>query len=458
MEIKLTQQPAASFPSSLLAVFQDEKTPLAGLTADEKIHVEKTFAAYKFSGKPDQMFSVRLPSQKTLLVVGLGPRDKFHVNALRNAFSTSLRMANNMQQDTVSAPVVGYGLSDDEVAAALAETAIMTSYKFDAHKSEKQEFSVKTVQLCTPNPDALSRELELGIVFGEQNIKARELVNTPPAMATPSFMAQQAQAIARVHGLQCTVYGRKELEAKGMNAILAVGSGSANEPKLVVLEYDGTSRTSSHSTVHSKLSTVNSSPVCLVGKGVCFDAGGLNVKSASGMETMKEDKAGAVAVMMAVEAAARLKLQLHVVGIMPFVENLLGDAAFKPGDIIKTASGKTIEVLNTDAEGRIILADALHLASSFKPQAIVDVATLTGACVTALGNFVSGLMTNDEKLAASLVEAGNSTYERVWQLPMFEEYAELVKSEHADVKNVTSNGPNPAGAISAAKFLELFVD
>ncbi|MBI4171073.1 MAG: leucyl aminopeptidase, partial [Candidatus Aenigmarchaeota archaeon] len=262
-------------------------------------------------------------------------------------------------------------------------------------------------------------------------------------IATPSYMAEQEKKIAKENSLKIKIIEKNEMQNLGMNGILAVGSGSKNEPKLVVMEY----RTNSSATI------------ALVGKGVCFDSGGYDIKGASSMETMKMDKAGAIAVMLAMEAIAKLKPNVNVVGVMPFVENLVSDTSYKPGDIVKTMSGKTIEILNTDAEGRVILSDALHYAAAeYKPDALIDLATLTGAVSVALGNNVAGIMGNDKGLISKLIVVGSKIHERLWELPMFEDYNELMKSDFADIKNVVSNqSGNPAGTITGAMFLQNFV-
>jgi leucyl aminopeptidase len=269
---------------------------------------------------------------------------------------------------------------------------------------------------------------------------ARILANEPSNVMTPAALAKAALEATRGIGVRCTVRDEHWLRRKKMNAILAVAQGSENPPRLVMLEYNPAG--------------AKGAPIALVGKGVSFDSGGISIKPSNGMEKMKYDMSGGAAVIAAVQALAKLEIRQRVVGIVPFVENMPSGSAQRPGDVIKTYSGKYVEVLNTDAEGRLILADALAYAQEFKPQAIIDLATLTGACVVALGHEAIGMMGTDDALKARLKEAGEKTGERVWELPLWQEYFEAIKSDVADIKNVGARG---AGTITAAMFLKEFV-
>jgi leucyl aminopeptidase len=270
---------------------------------------------------------------------------------------------------------------------------------------------------------------------------ARRLGMMPGNVCTPDYLADVALDIARRLSLEVAILGRRELEALRMGAFLAVAQGSRQDPKLIALEYRGTT------------STVK--PIALVGKGLCFDSGGISIKPASGMEFMKFDMCGAAGVLGAMEAIARLKLPVNVVGIVGATTNMPSGSAMKPGDVVQAASGKFIEVINTDAEGRLVLADLLHYVRRYEPAAIVDAATLTGACVVALGHAATGVFGNDEALVAEVLAAGERATERGWQLPVWDDYKESIKSDVADIKNT---GGRPAGAITAAKFLQDFVD
>jgi leucyl aminopeptidase len=268
---------------------------------------------------------------------------------------------------------------------------------------------------------------------------ARDLVNEPGNVKSPEWLAGQAAAAAAGGGFSCTVLERAELAREGCGALLGVAQGSVREPRLIVLEYRGGAE--------------GAAPVALVGKGVVFDAGGISLKPAEKMDEMKMDMAGGAAVIATCLAAALLKLPVNLVGVVPAVENLPSGSAIRPGDILTSLSGQTIEVLNTDAEGRLILADALTYARRFEPQLVIDLATLTGACIIALGSQASAVLGNNDALVRQLLKAGESSGERLWQLPLWDEYAELIKSEVADVKN---SGGRPAGTITAAAFLQKF--
>ncbi len=268
---------------------------------------------------------------------------------------------------------------------------------------------------------------------------ARDLVNEPGNVKSPEFLAEQARRIAGEVGLKCTVLGLAELAQEGFGALLGVAQGSVREPRLIALEYRGGSS--------------DAQPVALIGKGVVFDAGGISLKPAEKMDEMKMDMAGAATVLGTILSAALMKLPVNLVGIIPAVENLPSGSAIRPGDILTSLSGRTIEVLNTDAEGRLILADALTFAQRFQPRVVIDLATLTGACIIALGHHATAILGSHEGLIRQLIRAGEKSGERLWQLPLWEDYAGQLKSEIADVKNI---GGRPAGTITAAAFLQKF--
>jgi leucyl aminopeptidase len=288
---------------------------------------------------------------------------------------------------------------------------------------------------------AAAEGARVGEIVGRGANLARNLGNLPGNVATPSYLASVAQEIGGRFGRKVTVLGPAEMEAEGMGALLAVARGSDEEPRFMVLEHRGGGE--------------GEKPLVLVGKGLTFDAGGISIKPAAGMEEMKFDMCGGAAVLGAMQAVGELGVKANVVAIVPSSENLLGGRAMKPGDIFRAASGKTIEVVNTDAEGRLILADALHYAKRFDPAAVVDAATLTGACVVALGHQASAVMGSDDALVEELRRAGDRSGERCWPLPMYDEYREQIRSDYADIKN---SGGRPAGAISAGWFLREFVD
>lgn len=274
----------------------------------------------------------------------------------------------------------------------------------------------------------------------------RELGNLPPNLLNPEALAEQAKTLAKTHDLKCTILKRTDMEKLGMGSLLAVAQGSTASPRLIALEYKGPKG--------SKLG--KQPPIALVGKGVTFDTGGISLKPGAGMDEMKYDMCGAATVLGVMHAVASLQLPIHLVGVIPAVENMPAGNAARPGDVVTSMSGQTIEILNTDAEGRLILCDALTWTQrTYQPSQIIDMATLTGACIIALGNTTSGLMGNNEALISALQQAGNATYDRVWPLPLFDEYNEQLKSNFADMANI---GGREAGTITAACFLKRFIE
>jgi leucyl aminopeptidase len=317
------------------------------------------------------------------------------------------------------------------------------SYRFDQMKSKRDAsplrprqvyFLIDRSQAATVNADmaravALANGMDL----------AKTLGNLPGNVCTPAYLADQARALARDHGLKVEVLERKQIEALRMGAFLAVAQGSALAPRLIVLQYQGASS--------------RSAPVALVGKGITFDTGGISIKPAGEMDEMKFDMCGAASVLGTLRAIAEMKLKINVVGVIPACENMPSGTATRPGDIVTTMSGQTVEILNTDAEGRLILCDALTYVTRFKPRTVIDIATLTGACVIALGHHHSGLFAREDALAAELVDAGRDSGDTCWRMPLDEEYHEQLKSRFADVANI---GGRAGGSVTAACFLSRF--
>jgi leucyl aminopeptidase len=295
--------------------------------------------------------------------------------------------------------------------------------------------------ILTSNTDDSRRGLATGKAIGDGHNLARRLAMMPGNLCTPEHLAQTAADIARRHGMGITVLGRREMEAEKMGSFLAVAQGTPQDPKLIVLEYKG--------------GKPASKPVILVGKGLCFDSGGISIKPAQSMEYMKFDMCGAAGVLGAFEAFGQMKPEVNVVGVIGATTNMPSGTAMNPGDVIRSHIGKSIEVINTDAEGRLVLADLLSYVRRYDPDVVIDAATLTGACVIALGHSASGVFSNDEALIAEVLAAGKRAGEPGWPLPMWDEYKDLIKSDVADVKN---SGGRPAGAVTAALFLKEFVD
>ncbi len=384
-----------------------------------------------------------------VLVVGLGKAKDLSPERVRRFAGTAARAVRARGQRSVILPVLrerGLGTPAD-VAQALTEGALLGLYRYDKlkevpkHERNKRIDAITLVVERAGDAAQAKRGVEKAEVVAEAVALTRDLINGPSNLVTPTYLANTARAIARAHRLKCTVIPFAQLKRLGFGGLVGVAQGSAHPAQFIVLDYSPSRAKATFA---------------LCGKGITFDSGGISLKPSAKMEQMKYDMSGAAAVLGTVKAAARLKLPYRIVGIIAATDNMPSGTAQKPGDVLKTLSGKTVEVINTDAEGRLVLSDCLHYAKRYKPDCVVDLATLTGACVVALGAEAIGLMTKDERLAARLNQAGKVTYERVWRLPLWDEYAEQLTSDVADLKNVTDTGQ--AGTITAGKFLEAFAE
>jgi leucyl aminopeptidase len=388
-----------------------------------------------------------LPADRIVLV-GLGPRARFDRHALRKAMRAAFGLLLRGKSGEAACLLTADPCADADAyrrARMAAETLAEASYRFTAMKSEPGDGTraLKLLSLVVAGRDlrGARRGVEHGNAIGRGVALAKDLGNLPPNHCTPTYLGTRAQQIARgARRLSCEVLGPREIRKLGMGAFLAVTQGSAEPPRFIVLRYKGAA-------AHVR-------PVVLVGKGITFDSGGISIKPAGGMDEMKYDMCGAAAVLGVLQATAELALPLNVIGIVPTCENLPSGTATRPSDIVRTMSGQTVEILNTDAEGRLILCDALTYAQRFKPSALIDVATLTGACLIALGRVRSGLLGTSDRLAEALLAAGQAADDRAWRLPLDDEYADQLKSPFADVANV---GGREAGTITAARFLARFV-
>ncbi len=382
-----------------------------------------------------------------VLLVGLGKETEFGEKAYRDAVAASVRAL----KDTGSKNVV---ITLSELPVAKRNTdwqarqgALVvheTLYRSDQLKSKKDKAKppLSAIAFTVAGKDAKSAAaaLDQGEAIARGMDLTRELGNLPANICTPTYLAQQAQKLARECKLKCEVLDRARMEKLGMGSLLSVARGSHQPPRFIVLQYHG--------------GKAKAKPVVLVGKGITFDTGGISLKPGAEMDEMKYDMSGAASVLGTFRALAAMKLPLNVVGLIPTTENMPGGAATRPGDIVTSMSGQTIEILNTDAEGRLILCDALTYAERFDPDCVVDVATLTGACVIALGAVASGLMANHDGLAEELLEAGQVSGDRAWQLPLWDDYQEMLKSNFADIPNIS--GSRAAGTITGACFLARF--
>ena len=402
-----------------------------------------------FAGKASQVsvlyFKDLMPAQR-VAVVGLGKKEELTLEKIRNAYSKVMQSLRNLRvkDAATSIDLNLLPIEKEKIAAAVAEGALLGLYQYTPYKTVGREDiremrSLEIVADISSLP-VIQDEIKKTKIITDAVCFARDLISAPSNEMTPTIMAEHARRIAGRKNVTCTILDKGKMKALGMNSLLGVASGSHQPPKLIILEYKGGKK--------------GAAPIALVGKGLTFDSGGISIKPAEKMDEMKTDMSGGAAVMAVIVAAADLKLPINLVGLIPATENMPGGSAYKPGDILKSYSGKTIEVINTDAEGRLILADALSYALKYKPQAIIDIATLTGACVVALGEDVIGMLGTDEKMKEEINKASKATGEWVWELPLWDMYSELIKSDIADYKNT---GGRLAGAITAAAFLSKFV-
>jgi leucyl aminopeptidase len=379
-------------------------------------------------------------------VVGLGKPDSLTLDKVRGAVGEVCRYLRQKSVDRIACGSLGAGVNGiktDDAVQAMAEGAMLGLYAFRKHITKKDNgyTEVKEFAIVGRDAAAVSKAIEKAKIISGAVNWTRDLVNEPSNFLTPADLAEAAKKLAVENGLKIEVLEKQQMASLGMGGLLGVAQGSQQPPRFIILTYKGKKS--------------NGVDIALVGKGITFDTGGISLKPSQDMHEMKTDMAGAASVIAAIGAIAQLKPAINVVAIAPATENMPGGTAQKPGDVIKAMNGKTIEVLNTDAEGRLILADALSYATKLKAKAIIDIATLTGSCRASLGTFVTGAFSNDEKLAGKLIAAGSEVGERAWQFPMFEEYGEMIKSDVADIQNI---GGKYAGAITAAKFLAEFVD
>jgi len=384
---------------------------------------------------------------RRVLMVGLGKEAEFGEKAYREAFAAAMRALRDTGCQDVLLTLSELSPAGRDAAWRARQGALAVRealYRSDRLKSQKDQPKAALASLAFSAAAGEARSaaagLAQGIAIADGADLARELGNLPANICTPTHLAQRAQKLAKAHKLKCEVLDRTRMEKLGMGALLSVARGSHQPPRFIVLQYRG--------------GKAKEKPIVLVGKGITFDTGGISLKPGAEMDEMKYDMSGAASVLGAFRTLAALQLPLNVVGLIPTTENMPGGSATRPGDIVTSMSGQTIEILNTDAEGRLILCDALTYAERFEPDCVVDVATLTGACVIALGAVASGLMSNDDGLAAELLDAGRISGDRAWQLPLWDDYQEMLKSNFADIPNIS--GSRAAGTITGACFLARF--
>jgi leucyl aminopeptidase len=457
MKLSYATTSLKSMKADALVVFvaQDPAALKSGLAPVRKLlgkRLDAAIALERFDGSASQLLVIhteRKLASPRLCLVGIGKPARLSTEVYRRAAAAGAKYARGAKLKHLACVLpspAGGGIAPDEAVTALAEGMLLSLYKYDKYMTAADERNVKLTDIVILEPagknDKAAKEaLRRAKIVCEAVCLARDLENAPGNELYPETLAEAARASAERHGYRAVVWDKKRIDQAGFGGLAAVNAGSTRPPRFIILEHNGGRK---------GLETI-----VLVGKGVTFDSGGISIKPSAGMAEMKMDMSGAAAVIGTMEAATRLNIPLHLVGLIPATENMPGGNAMRPGDIVTHYGGTTSEVDNTDAEGRLILADALAYAKQYNPAAVIDLATLTGACVVALGAHATGMMGNDDRVMGRLRAAGLATYERVWELPLYEEYEKQIKSDVADVKNV---GGRWAGAITAALFLKKFVD
>lgn len=415
--------------------------------------LSRALSAEEFKGKPGTATAIhtqgKIPAER-LVVAGLGRKGKLSLTALRLAGAAGMSKARAMGAQKIAVALLGEPVRGEGAGAkaqVLVEGTLLGTYRFQKYKGDKEGKKIEEVMLLLPRPPqpgdraAAQAGITRGEMIGQAANFARDLVHEPAASLTPTFLAEEAKKVAREAGLKIKVLDKAEVEKLGMGAFLGVAKGSDEPPKFIVLSYEPAGKAKRK--------------IALVGKGLTFDSGGLSLKPAGGMEAMKGDMSGSAAVLAAMRALGKLKPKIAVLGLVAATENMPSGHATRPGDVLKAMNGKTIEVLNTDAEGRLTLADVLSYAVSEKVDEIIDIATLTGACVVALGKIQMAVFANDEGLCRRVLDSAKRAGEGAWHMPLSEELKEAMKSDIADLKNI--GRPGEAGAIMGGLFLQEFV-
>ncbi len=445
--VSLSGGPAVSYKGSLLAIALSEKPQLGESLVDfDKAlggSITRAIESRDFRGSKDEVFhlSGTADGPRRVMLIGMG-KISDRSGSLRRAAAVAARQAMKLGGGDIA--FVAETLGEREVEA-ITIGLIIGSWEYKDLKTappeDEKRNPLAAATILTAESDGAKKGLASGEAIGAGHSLARTLAMMPGNLCTPEFLAKTGEEIAARHGMKATVLGRKEMEAEGMGSFLCVAQGTPQDPKLIVIEYKGGKE--------------GTKPVTLVGKGLCFDRGGISIKPAQSMEDMKYDMCGAAGVLGALEAIGRMKLPINVVGLIGSTTNMPSGTAVNPGDVVRSHLGKYIEIINTDAEGRLVLADVLSYARRFDPAVVVDAATLTGACVIALGHTATGVFSSDEALISEIIAAGKRAGEPGWSLPLWDEYRDLIKSEVADIKN---SGGRAAGAVTAAMFLKEFTE
>jgi leucyl aminopeptidase len=445
--MKLSTSPAPlaeQKKDAIIIFFQGSEVTLPAGSSALKKQAEALVKNSAFNGEAGQVALFPMSGKnadKQLIAAGLGSSKYFHNALLEQAAAAAVKAgrAAGLKSFAAASSIKLDGISDEVYQLLAGRGAAWGCYEFTTFKSDHKKKPAASLIFAGAVKDRTA--IKTAEAQGAALLSTADLANLPGNEAPPVKIASWAKAMAKENGLSCQVLGKAELTKKGCGGILSVAQGSAQDAKMIILKHAGTDK--------------NAKPIVLVGKTVTFDSGGISLKPGKGMGWMKYDKCGGMAVLTAMQMIARMNVKVPVVGILGAAENMPGSQAIRPGDIIKAYNGKTIEVLNTDAEGRLVLADALGLAADMKPQAIVDLATLTGACIVALGSSAAAILGNDTQLVNELIDSGITAGERLWELPLFKDYSDDMKSDFADLANLSKSGG--AGTATAAAFLQEFV-
>ncbi len=455
MKIKLECASVVECRCDVLIIneFEGIKHPGGATGAVDKAlggEISKLLASGAISGKLGSVYPIQTYGKikaDEVICVGLGKSGDFDLDKVRIVSDAAIKAAKRCRAKSVATIIHGAGiggLDARQAAQAVAEGSLLGDYKFKGFKTEieNDEPVVDELIIVDYDPEkikSIEPSVEIAKVLVEGTNKARDLVNSPSNKNTPTYLAEYASSLAKELKLSCEILGRDEIIKKGMDALYSVSRGSKEEPKVIVLKYNG-----GDGEVHG-----------LIGKGITFDSGGISLKPSSKLSEMKTDMAGAATVLEAMRVIAKNKLKVNVIAVIPATENMPGGNAYKPGDIIGSLAGKTIEVISTDAEGRLILADAITYAKELGAKKLIDIATLTGGCRVALGDAAAGVMGNDDELVNKLIASSRSTGEKLWRLPLYEEYKEYLKSDVADIKNCTETGGKASPSVGGI-FLQKF--
>ncbi len=453
MKILFSSNPSKQVDAIAVGVYHDNELTKAAKDIDQQSSgaISRAIKASHFTGKTKDVLLINTPQgleSNRIVLVGLGDSNKINEQQLTTLGGSIIIALGTLPDKTLEIRIDEFtatGLTVAEAQANIAVGAYLRSWRFDKYRTQEKDEDkphLKQITLIVSNPEVCESTFVNLQKVVEGALFARKLVTEPANTITPETLAEEAQSLSKL-GVKVEVLGEKKLKALGARALLGVGQGSDKESQLVVMQWMGADK--------------NQQPIAFVGKGVTFDSGGLSIKTSVGMEEMKFDMAGSGVVIGLMQALAGRKAKVNAIGVVGLVENMPSGTAQRPGDVVKSMSGQTIEILNTDAEGRLVLADALwYTQDRFKPQIMVNLATLTGAIIIALGHEYAGLFSNDDQLAKKLIECGNKVGEKVWRFPLHENYDKDIESNIADMKNI-GDGRN-AGSISAAIFLQKFVN